>query len=147
MATIEKYVTRELIALEGGVPCTEAARVMAAENVGSIAVRDGGRIVGIVTERDLVTRVLTGDAPVDLPIRQAMRRDLPAVTPASTDAECVGMMRDHVTRHLLVVEQSEVVGIISMRDLIRLMLAEKEWLIGQLQSFIAGHDGPRAVAS
>jgi CBS domain-containing protein len=75
-----------------------------------------------------------------------MRTDLPRVTPASTDTECLALMRDHVTRHLLVAEGGEIVGVISMRDLIRLMLAEKEWLIDQLQSFIDGHDRPRVAA-
>jgi CBS domain-containing protein len=147
MATIEKHITRDLIALEGGVPCAEAARVMAEENIGSVAVREGTSIVGLVTERDLVTRVLAGGAPGDLPIRDAMRTDVPMVTPGSTEADCIAIMRDHTTRHLLVTEQGQTVGIVSMRDLIRLMLSEKEWLIGQLQTFIDGHDGPRAMAS
>jgi len=146
MATIESHVTRELVALDAATPCTEAARVMTEERIGSVAVRQDGRIVGILTERELVARVLADAAPGDLPIGRAMRTDLPRVTPASTDTECIALMRDHATRHLLVVEGGEVVGVVSMRDLIRLMLAEKEWLIDQLQTFIDGHDRPRAVA-
>ncbi len=147
MATIESYVTRELVALDAGTPCAEAARVMSSENIGSVAVRDGSEIVGLVTERDLVTRVLAGGTPPTLPIREAMRSGVPTVGPTTTEAHCVSVMRDHGTRHLLVVEGGHAIGIISMRDLIRLMLSEKEWLITQLQSFIDGHDGPRAMAS
>ena len=146
MATIENHVTRDLVALDAGAPCTEAARVMAAENIGSVAVRDDGRVVGLVTERDLVTRVLAPGVDPALTIREAMRRDVPTVAPTATEAECTAIMRDHGTRHLLVVEGGAPTGIISMRDLIRLMLSEKEWLIEQLHSFIDGHDGPRAVA-
>jgi CBS domain-containing protein len=120
---------------------------MTEARIGSIAVRENGRVVGILTERDLVARVLADDAPSDLPIRRAMRTDVPTVTPASTDAECTALMRDHTTRHLLVVDGGEVVGVVSMRDLIRLMLAEKEWLIDQLHTFIDGHDRPHAIAS
>ena len=145
MATIEKHVTREVVALDGATPCAEAARLMSAERIGSIAVRDGVHVVGLVTERDLVARVLAEGAPGELPIRTAMRTDLPSVTPATTDVACLALMRDHQTRHLLVKEDGEVIGIVSMRDLIQLMLDEKEWLIGQLQNFIDGHDGPRAV--
>jgi signal-transduction protein with cAMP-binding, CBS, and nucleotidyltransferase domain len=145
MATIEKHVTRALRALDGTTPCAEAARVMATEHIGSVAVREGGQVVGLVTERDLVTRVLADGAAASLPIRRAMRADLPVVTPATTDAECTALMRDHATRHLLVQEGGAVVGVVSMRDLIQLMLAEKEWLIGQLQNFIDGRDGPRAA--
>jgi len=142
MATIEKHVTRDLIALDGGTPCSEAARVMVEQRIGSVAVQEDGRVVGLVTERDLATRVLADGAPFDLPIREAMRTDLPTVSPLENDAVCNALMRDNGTRYLLVSEGDEVAGIISMRDLIRLMLSEREWLIGQLQTFIDGHDGP-----
>jgi len=144
MSPIARYVTRELVELPAGAPCTEAARLMAEERIGSIAVRDGNSIVGIVTERDLVTRVLSIGAPPQLPIRDAMRSDLPWVTPSATASHCTTLMRDHATRHLLVKEAGRVVGVVSMRDVIRLMLDEKQWLIGQLQNFIEGHDGPHA---
>jgi CBS domain-containing protein len=145
MAIIENHVTRELVALDGSAPCAEAARLMTTRNIGSVAVREGGRVVGLVTERDLVARVLAGGAPPHLAIREAMRRDVPAVAPDASEADCIALMRDHSTRHLLVVDDGRTVGVISMRDVIRLMLGEKEWLIGQLQSFIDGHDGPRAA--
>ena len=147
MATIERHVTRDLVALDGDTTCAAAARRMADQGIGSVAVRVDGRCIGIVTERDLVTRVLAEGARPDLPIRQAMRTDLPLVPPATTEVECTALMRDHVTRHLLVSERGEVVGIISMRDVIQLMLDEKEWLIGQLQTFIKGHDGPRTATA
>ena len=144
MATIERHVTRVLTALDGGCPCSEAARLMAEQNIGSVAVREGSRVVGLITERELVRRVVAGGSPASLPIREAMSEKLPMVSPHSSEAECTALMRDHGTRHLLVAEHGEAVGVISMRDLIRLMLDEKEWLIGQLHSFIDGHDGPRA---
>ncbi len=147
MATIEKHVVRELIALEGEASCAEAARLMTEHAIGAIAVRERGRIIGVVTERDLVARVLADAAPPELPIRQAMRTDLPIVPPTTTEVECTALMRDHTTRHLLVEERGEVVGIISMRDVIRLMLDEKEWLIGQLQTFIDGRDFPASAAA
>jgi CBS domain-containing protein len=147
MATIEKHVVRDLIALEGEASCAEAARLMTEQSIGAVAVRDGGHIVGIVTERDLVMRVLADGAAPELPIRRAMRTDLPRVTPTTSEVDCTALMRDHATRHLLVTESGDVVGIISMRDVIRLMLDEKEWLIGQLHTFIDGHGLPAAAAS
>ncbi|GEJ59328.1 CBS domain-containing protein [Anaeromyxobacter diazotrophicus] len=146
MATIENHVVRDLVALEGGASCAEAARLMSERGIGAIAVRDGGRVVGVVTERDLVARVLAEGLRPELPIRQAMRTDVPLVTPSTTELDCTALMRDHTTRHLLVAERGEVVGIISMRDVIRLMLDEKEWLIGQLHTFIDGRDFPAAAA-
>ena len=147
MATIERHVTRDLVALDGETTCAAAARRMAEQGIGSVAVRVQGRCIGLVTERDLVTRVLAEGARPDLPIRQAMRTDVPIVTPDTSEIECTRLMRDHLTRHLLVSEGGEVVGVVSMRDVIQLMLDEKEWLIGQLQTFIRGHDGPRAATA
>lgn len=136
MATIEKHLTRDLIALDGSRSCTEAAHLMAEQRIGSVAVRDGGRIVGVVTERDLVYRVLGRGDPGTVPIREAMRRDLPSVRPDTTENECATLMRDHHTRHLLVEDGGNVIGVISMRDVIQLMLDDKQWLIEQLQRYI-----------
>jgi CBS domain-containing protein len=147
MATIENHVVRELVALDGEASCAQAARLMTERGIGSVAVREGGRVVGIVTERDLVARVLADGAAPELPIRGAMRSDLPRGSPDTSETACAALMRDHITRHLLVAERGEVVGIVSMRDVIQLMLDEKEWLIGQLHTFIDGRDFPRAALS
>ncbi len=143
MATIEKHVTRDVVVVDAETRCSEAARIMAQRKIGSVAVRDGGRIVGLVTERDLVVRVVAESAAGDLPVARAMRTDVPSVSPSSSEASCVALMRDHTTRHLLVAQGGDVVGIVSMRDLIQLMLDEKEWLIDQLETFIDGHGRPR----
>lgn len=138
MATIDKHITKNLVALEGKTTCREAARLMAERKIGAVAVREGDRVIGLVTERDLVVRVLAAGASADLPIREAMRRDLPSLGPSASDVECSDQMRDHYTRHLLVEDRGEVVGIISMRDVIRLMLEEKQFVIEQLQTYIDG---------
>jgi len=138
MATIERHVTREVLALDASASCREAARLMAANRIGAVAVREGNRTIGLVTERDLVYNVLASGGKCDHPISQAMRRDLPLVAPGCSEAECADLMRVHFTRHLLVAERSAVVGIISMRDLVQLMLDEKQWLIDELQIYISG---------
>ena len=138
MATIERHVTRQLVALEASTPCREAARIMDEKKIGSIAVREGGRVVGIVTERDLVSRVLAAGDNGAMPIGEAMRTDLPNVTPATSEAETAELMRTHYTRHLLVEQTGQVMGIISMRDVIQLMLDDKQFLIEQLQTYIDG---------
>jgi CBS domain-containing protein len=72
MATIERHVTNALVALDALTPCREAAKVMRDKKIGSIAVREGGRVVGIVTERDLVARVLAAGDNGAMPIGEAM---------------------------------------------------------------------------
>ena len=138
MATIERHVTREIIGLEGSATCREAARIMAGKRIGSVAVREGGRIVGVVTERDLVYNVLAADGSCEFPIAKAVRRDLPLIPPSTSESECADLMRVHFTRHLLVGDKGAVVGIISMRDVVQLMLDEKQWLVDELQIYITG---------
>ncbi|MGC3996787.1 MAG: CBS domain-containing protein [Anaeromyxobacter sp.] len=138
MAAIERQVTRQIVALDAATPVREAARLMAEHHIGSVAVRDAGGIVGLVTERDLVLTVLARGADAGLPIREAMRPGLPRVRPDATEAETAALMRDHTTRHLLVEEDGRVIGVVSMRDIIQLMLDEKQFVIEQLQTYIEG---------
>jgi CBS domain-containing protein len=138
MATIERHVTRQVVALDATTPCREAAKVMRDKRIGAVAVREGGRIVGIVTERDMVARVLAAGDTGGMPIGEAMRTDLPRIPPDASETETTEVMRTQYTRHLLVEQQGSVVGIISMRDVIQLMLDDKQFLIEQLQTYIDG---------
>ena len=138
MATIERHVTRQVVALDAITPCREAAKVMRDKKIGAVAVREAGRIVGVVTERDLVARVLACGDSGAMPIGEAMRTDLPRLPLDSSETECTEVMRTQYTRHLLVEIKGEVVGIISMRDVIQLMLDDKQYLIEQLQTYIDG---------
>ncbi len=138
MSSIDRHFTREVVALDASAECREAARLMAEKNIGAVAVKEGGRVVGVVTERDLVYNVLAEGGRCEERIADAMRRDLPCIPPSASEAECADLMRVHFTRHLLVSDESGIVGIISMRDVIRLMLEEKQWLIDELQIYITG---------
>jgi CBS domain-containing protein len=138
MSTIEKHVTREVLALDDSTPCFEAARLMAEKKIGSVAVRRAGRVVGLVTERDLVGRVLARGVAATLPIGEAMRTDLPVVPIGTSEREVAEIMKRQFTRHLLVSEGGEVRGVISMRDVIQLMLDDKQFLIDQLHTYIEG---------
>ena len=138
MASIRNQVTRDVVTLDGKVPIRDAAQIMADRKIGSVAVKDGDRIVGLVTERDLVFTVLARGGNCLQPIREAMRPGIPRVSPEATEVEAAAMMRDHATRHLIVEESGQVTGIVSMRDIIQLMLDEKQFLIDQLHTYIGG---------
>ena len=135
MSTIRNHVTRDVVAIEASAPCREAARLMADRKIGSVAVKEGGRFIGLASDRDLVATVLARGGDGLMPVREAMRA-LPRVGPGATEAECAALMRDQFTRHLLVEEQGQVVGVVSMRDIIQLMLDEKQFVIEQLQEYI-----------
>lgn len=138
MASIRKHVTRDVVVLEGGAPIRDAARLMADRKIGSVAVREDGKVIGLVTERDLVLTVLARSGSTNQTIREAMRSGVPRVGAEATETECAALMRDNATRHLLVEDRGQVVGVVSMRDIIQLMLDEKQFLIDQLQTYIGG---------
>ncbi len=138
MASIRKHVTRDVVTLEAGAPIRDAARLMADRKIGSVAVREDGKVVGLVTERDLVFTVLARAGNSNQPLREAMRPGIPHVSAEATESECAALMRDHATRHLLVEDRGQIVGVVSMRDIIQLMLDEKQVLIEQLHTYIEG---------
>ncbi len=137
MSSIRKHVARKVITLAADVPCREAARLMVDLKIGSVGIRVDGQLTGLVTERDLVAAVVAKGGDGSLPVSAAARA-LPRVTPEATEVECAGLMRDNATRHLLVEEGGEVVGLISMRDIIQLMHDEKQFVIEQLNTYISG---------
>lgn len=138
MAAIRKQVTRDVVTVRATDPMRTAAQLMEERKIGSVAVRDGGEYLGLVTERDLMRTVCVLGLDPSRPVREAIRSGIPRVTPAATESETADVMREHTTRHLLVEENGEVCGVVSMRDIIQLMIDEKEHLIGQLESYIEG---------
>ncbi len=138
MASIRKHVTREVVSLDAASPIRDAARLMRQRKIGSVGVKDGEGIIGLVTERDLVLTVLARGGDASQPIREAMRPGIPRVAATATEVETAALMRDNATRHLLVEDRDQVVGVVSMRDIIQLMLDEKQFLIDQLQAYIDG---------
>jgi CBS domain-containing protein len=138
MACIEKRIVRDVVSLEASASCAEAARVMAKHGIGSVGVRRGGRLVGLVTERDLVASVLGRLDPDRTSLGEAMRADQPTVSSRADDRECAQLMRSRRTRHLAVKDGNEIVGVVSMLDLVELVVEENEWRIDQLESYIGG---------
>ncbi len=139
MSSISTHVVHDVVGLEGSASCREAAQLMSARHIGAVAVRQGGRIVGLLTERDLVDRVLSRGLDGQTPIAEAMRRDVPVVTSDLNEVECATLMKEHETRHLLVGDQGVPEGLISMRDVMQMMLADKTYLIEQMQAYIQGY--------
>jgi CBS domain-containing protein len=138
MTCIGNRMRSEVVALEASASCEEAARVMATVGIGSVGVTKAGRLIGLVTERDIVLGLATGLEVGKTEIGALLREGQPAVSPCATDRECASLMRAHRTRHLLVRENEEIVGVVSMLDLVDLVVEEKEYRIDQLESYIGG---------
>jgi CBS domain-containing protein len=138
MASIRDRFVRNVVCLAASATCDDAARVMAHHGIGSVGVRRLGRLVGLVTDRDLVAQLAAGADPAETTLEQAMRPELPAVSADATDVECAKLMRAKRTRHLAVREGAELVGVISMLDLVDLVVAEKQASIDELEAYIRG---------
>jgi CBS domain-containing protein len=123
MPVVRKHMSRNLLSVEPGETITQVAQRMVERNVGAVLVLDGGRPVGIMTERDLmraVARGLHGDAVV----AEYMTKDPETIAPDDTTQHAAVLMIHGGFRHLPVVEGDDVVGILSIRDLMRVALED-----------------------
>ena len=116
-----------------------ALGVMAEHDIGAVLVVEGDEIMGILSERDYARKVaLMGRASRDSPVRAIMTANVVCVPPSRTVEECMGLMTERRCRHLPVVENGRVIGLVSIGDLVKAMIDEKEFTINQLKNYIAG---------
>jgi CBS domain-containing protein len=117
----------------------DAVRQMNRERVGALLVMVGDTIVGIFTERDLLSRVVAEDrSPAQTLVGDVMTTEIVAVKPTRTVGEAMQIVSEKRVRHLPVVEDGRLLGIISSGDLTRWTVAEKEGLIHSLMDYIQG---------
>ena len=123
MATIGEIMAREVLSVTADASLADAARQMHERRVGAVVVLDGDRLVGILTERDVLRAVATGK--VDGPVSESMTHGPDTVEPSETTGHAAALMIHGGFRHLPVVDESGLVGMISIRDLMRLHLADE----------------------
>jgi CBS domain-containing protein len=117
----------------------EALTLMAAKNIGALVVHDGQRVVGIVTERDYARKVvLMNRSSLDTPVRDIMTSHVMYVRPDQTTEDCMAIMSGNRVRHLPVMKGSELVGLISIGDLVKDIISTQQFTIDQLEHYIAG---------
>jgi CBS domain-containing protein len=116
----------------------EALELMATRDVGALLVLEETRVVGIFSERDYARQViLKGKASRDTPVRDVMTARVMYARPEHTVDDCMALMTDKRVRHLPVLESNALIGLISIGDVVKAMISEKEFLIEQLQSYIS----------
>jgi CBS domain-containing protein len=118
----------------------QALALMSAKGCGAVIVLDGEAIAGIFSERDYARKVLNENCSMDMPIDSFMTREVYAVTPESSIDECMTLMTQKKFRHLPVVDRNKVVGVISIGDIVKDVIENKEILIRSLENYIVGHD-------
>jgi CBS domain-containing protein len=123
MPVVRNHMSRDLLTVEPGETITQVAQRMVERNLGAVVVLEGGRLVGIMTERDLMRAVARG-LHVDAPVSDYMSRDPETIEPDDSTQHAAVLMIHGGFRHLPVVEQDTVVGILSIRDLMRVALED-----------------------
>jgi CBS domain-containing protein len=123
MSVVREHMSRNLLSVAPGETITQVARRMVERNVGAVLVRDGGRLVGIMTERDLMRAVARGLQP-DAAVAEYMTKDPETIEPDDTTQHAAVLMLHGGFRHLPVVEGADVIGVLSIRDLMRIGLED-----------------------
>lgn len=117
----------------------DAIAMMADKNIGSLIVMNGRKLIGIITERHYSRNVvLKGKTSPTVPVREIMEKNVICVGPESSVEECMAVMTDKRVRHLPVLDEGEVVGIVSIGDLVKSMIIDQKFIIDQLEHYIHG---------
>ncbi|WP_433852144.1 CBS domain-containing protein [Stenotrophomonas nitritireducens] len=117
----------------------DAIRLMAEKGIGAVLVMDGARLAGILSERDYARKIVLRDrSSRDTPVAAIMTADLVTVSPAATVEDCLQLVTDRRIRHLPVVEDGAVLGVISIGDLVKAVIEQQRQELGQLQQYIVG---------
>ena len=117
----------------------EALQLMADKNVGALVVLEEGKLVGFMSERDYARKViLRGKFSKDTPVREIMSLEIICVNPKQTPEGCMALMTEKHIRHLPVLEEEQLVGVISIGDVVKSIISSRELKIDQLEHYIKG---------
>jgi CBS domain-containing protein len=137
VAQLLKLKPAGVISIRPDVPVLDALKLLADKDVGAVLVMDGPRLVGIVSERDYARKVaLKGKSSSDTPVSEIMTRDVVFVTPAQTNEDCMALLTEKRSRHLPVIDNGRVVGVLSIGDLVKDAISEQQFIIDQLEHYI-----------
>jgi CBS domain-containing protein len=142
MITIRQLLeakSRELFTTTATEPVSAALTVLAQKKVGALLVMEGERLVGILSERDCAIKVaLPGKKAEDIRVGEIMTSTVITVDPTKTLEACMQQMNDRDIRHLPVLDEGKVIGMVSIGDVSKEMLKYQHQLIGQLEQYIRG---------
>ena len=118
----------------------EAIKVLASEDIGAAVVMTGDRLAGIFSERDYTRKViLKGRASDTTRVEEIMTAHVVVVTPRTKTRDCMALMSEKNIRHLPVVDEGRVIGMVSIRDIVSDIIADQDFTIEQLEHYISGN--------
>ena len=142
MATVRQILHakgHDVTTIDPDATVYNAIKKLADENIGSLVVMDDEKIVGIVTERDYARNViLKGKASPTTLVKDIMSTRVVCVGPEQSVEECMAVMTDKAIRHLPVLENKQLVGMVSIGDLVKSIIGDQKFIIEQLEHYISG---------
>ena len=142
MTTVEQLIRqkgRRVWSIHPDATVFDAIARMSEKDIGSLVVMDGERLVGIITETHYTRKVfLKGKSSPTTPVRDIMERRVVIARPEQSLEDCMALMTGKRVRHLPVVAGEKLVGIVSIGDLIKAMIGDREYVIDQLEHYIHG---------
>jgi len=143
MTTIKQVLDtkgHDVLTVQPGDTVLHALEQMASRNVGAVLVVENGAPIGIFTERDYARNViLKGRSSSTTPVRDIMSADVIFVQPEQTVDECMAIMTDKRFRHMPVLDEGKLSGIVSIGDLVKTIIDQQEFTIEQLKGYIGGN--------
>lgn len=120
-------------------PTLEALRLMTQKGVGALLVMENGKVAGIISERDFVHRIAAqGSCDLNEPVESYMTREVITVRPDQPIEDCMELMTNRRIRHLPVMQDGELSGLISIGDVVKALISDHQWMIQMLESYIEG---------
>jgi CBS domain-containing protein len=142
MTTVRQLLTQKdarIWTVDADATVFDAIALMADKNIGALIVMSRGKLVGIITERHYSRNVvLKGKTSPTIAVREIMEKDVICIGPENSVEECMALMTDKRVRHLPVLDKGEIVGIVSIGDLVRSMISDQKFIIDQLEHYIHG---------
>jgi CBS domain-containing protein len=130
---------RDIWSIGPGASVFDALKLMAEKDVGALVVLDGDKLGGIISERDYARKiVLLGRASPTTQVKEIMTTDVVCVDPEQNVDECMAVVTEKRIRHLPVLENGELIGLISIGDLVKSIITEQQFIIEQLERYITG---------
>jgi IMP dehydrogenase len=130
-----------VVTIDENAPVFEAVKLMAQHQIGALIVTEGAekQIAGIISERDYARKVVLMDrSSKTTPVRDIMTTHVRYVRPTDTAEDCMALMTKHRLRHLPVLEHGQLVGMVSIGDLVKTIISEQQFTIEQLELYITG---------
>jgi CBS domain-containing protein len=142
MATVKQLLDQkghEILSIGPDETVFDAIQKMADNNVGSLVVTQGEKLIGIITERHYARNVfLKGRSSPKTTVREIMSTHVVCARPEQSVEECMAVMTDKAVRHLPVLENKQLIGVISIGDLVKSIISDQKFVIEQLEHYITG---------